>query len=189
MLAQGDGEKTRMNAFELNKYAGAVLAALLLIFGTRTALEIAQSGHGKDFKPGFALPAPKEQPAAAAAAPAASAFSFAKVAEALPKASADNGQATFKKCATCHTIDKGGANRVGPNLWGVVGRKAGSHEGFAYSEGIKGKGEWTLENLATFIHNPKAYVPSTKMVFAGIADAGEMADLLAYLRKQSDNPK
>jgi len=180
-----------MDAFEINKYAGATLAALLLVFGTRTIFEIAQSGHGHDFKAGFTLPVPKEQPAAAAAAatPAAgAAFSFAKVAELLPKASADNGQATFKKCATCHSIDKGGPNKVGPNLWGVVGRKAGSHAGFAYSDAMKGHGDWTFEQLATFIHNPKGTVPTTKMVFAGIPDAGELADLLAYLRAQSDSP-
>lgn len=178
-----------MDSFEINKIVGSVLAALLLIFGTPTLLDIAKGGHGQPAKAGFTLPAPKEQPgAAAAAAPAAAAFSFAKVAELMPKANADNGQATFKKCTACHTPEKGGANRVGPNLFGVIGRKAGSKEGFAYSDGMKAKGEWSFEQLAAFINNPKGWLPSTKMVFAGISDPAELADLLAYIRTLSDSP-
>jgi cytochrome c len=178
-----------MDAFELNKYAGWALAALLVVFGGQQVMEIAGSGHGKLAKAGFSLPAPKEAPGATAgaAAPAAK-FDFAKVAALMPKASAESGQGTFKKCIACHTADKGGPNRVGPNLYGVIGRKAGSKEGFAYSDGLKAKGDWTYEQLAAFINNPKAFLPSTKMVFAGISEPGEMADLLAYIRTLSDSP-
>ena len=178
-----------MDAFEVNKYAGWALAALLVIFGGRTVLEIADSGHSKVAKAGYTLPVPKDAPSGSAAGPApAAAFNFAKVAELLPKASIENGQAVFKKCTACHTAEKGGANRVGPNMWGVIGRKAGSKEGFAYSEGLKAKGDWSFESMSAFINNPKAVVPNTKMVFAGIADPGEMADLLAYIRTLSDAP-
>ncbi|HUJ36875.1 MAG TPA: cytochrome c family protein, partial [Hyphomicrobium sp.] len=82
----------------------------------------------------------------------------------------------------CHDGTSGGPNKVGPNLWGVVGRPKASHEGFNYSDAMKAKGgNWTPEDLAQFVHSPKTFVPGTKMLFPGIADQGELADLLAYL--------
>ena len=109
--------------------------------------------------------------------------------ELLPKASPDSGQDSFKKCLSCHTPQKGGPNGTGPNLWGVVGRKPGSHPGFPYSEPMKNKGgEWTWEALATYLHDPKAAIPGNKMAFPGIKDNAELADVLAYMRKLSDTP-
>jgi cytochrome c len=179
-----------MDSFEFNKIAGAALSALLLIFGANTLIDIMRGGHGDSHtKAGYTLPAPKGgEKEAAPAAPAAAAFDAAKVVAMVEKGNADNGQATFKKCAACHTIDKGGANRVGPNLYGVAGRVAGTHAGFAYSENMKKHGPWTFAALATFLHNPKSAVAGTKMAFAGVSDPTELADLLAYIRKQADSP-
>ena len=107
----------------------------------------------------------------------------------LPKASADNGQDTFKKCLACHTPDKGGRNLVGPNLWGVVGRKIAQAPGFAYSDAMKSHpGEWTWEELAKYLHDPAGAIPGNKMPFPGVKDNAELADLLAYMRKLSDTP-
>ena len=109
--------------------------------------------------------------------------------ELLPKANPDSGQDSFKKCLSCHTPQKGGPNGTGPNLWGVVGRKPGSHAGFPYSEAMKSKGgDWTWEALATYLHDPKTAVPGNKMAFPGIRDNAELADVLAYMRKLSDTP-
>jgi cytochrome c len=95
-----------------------------------------------------------------------------------------------RKCASCHSFDKGGPNRVGPNLHEVVGRPKASKPDFNYSAALKSKGgEWTFEDINAFIQNPKAYANGTTMVFAGIAQAGERADILAYLRSLSDSPK
>ena len=95
-----------------------------------------------------------------------------------------------KKCAACHSFDKGGANKVGPNLWGVVSRPIAAHEGFSYSAALaEKKGQpWTYDDLNHFLASPKAYAPGTKMSFAGISKDTERANLLAYLRTLADEP-
>ncbi len=186
-----------MDSFELSKIAGGVLAALIVIVGFRTALKIAEESRPPQ-KPGYTLPMPEETapsdipPGGAAAVPAPvdlpavpPAFDAASVAEAAAGADADAGSKIFKKCQACHSIEKGGVNKVGPNLWGVVGRPKASHEGFNYSDAMKAKGgDWTLTDLAAFVHNPKEYVPGTKMLFPGVKDSTDLSDLLAYLDSQ-----
>ncbi len=177
--------------------AGAALSALLVIVLPKTLLDmrIEQAEHaGHEAQAGYTLPAPGKAGAAgaaatAAAAPAATGDIFGTVKPLLAAAKADGGAATFKICAACHSGEKGGANKVGPALWGVVGRKTGSVDGFAYSEAMKGKGgEWTYDRLAGFLNNPKGYVAGTKMVYNGVQDPEKLADLLAYLGTLSDSP-
>src|SRR5690349_3283286 len=142
----------RIDSFELSKIAGGFLCALLVIVGFRTALEIAEHGAPHE-KPGYVLPMPQAAaPAgdaghgAAPAAPAGPAFDPKAVAEAAASGNAANGQKIFNKCGACHSAEHGGPNKMGPNLAGVVGRPKASHEGFAYSDAMKGKGgNWTLE--------------------------------------------
>ncbi len=180
-----------MDSFEFTKIAGAVLAALLLIFGAKTAIET-NVGH-EPAKPGYTLPEPAAiaaAPAADGAAPATASANFgADTVALLAKANADNGKAVFARCKACHVVEKGKPNTVGPNLWGIVNRRKGSAEGYGYSEALKTKGgEWTYEDLANFLHNPKGYVAGTKMAFAGLAAPAETADVIAYLAAQSDTP-
>jgi cytochrome c len=176
-----------MDGFELNKIAGGVLAALLVMAGGNTLLQIFAGKHAPE-KPGWALPVTVAKPPDA---PPEAAFDAASVLSLLPKANADNGGDIFKKCMACHTPDKGGKNLVGPNLYGLVGRKVASAPGFEarYSEAMKSHGgEWTWDQLAKYLHNPAQAVPGNKMVFAGIPDNTDLADLLSYIRKLSDNP-
>jgi cytochrome c len=127
--------------------------------------------------------------AAPAPAPAAAGNIYDAVKPLLAAAKPEAGAATFKGCAACHSPDKGGANKVGPAMWGIVGRSQGAAEGFNYSAGLKGKGgNWTAENLVAFLNNPKGYIAGTKMVYAGITDPEKLADLLAYLNTLSDSP-
>ncbi|NJO36610.1 MAG: cytochrome c family protein, partial [Rhizobiales bacterium] len=99
------------------------------------------------------------------------------------------GEKVSKKCKACHVFEEGGKNKLGPALWGVVGRDIASHEGFAYSGALSGlDGAWTYDRLNEFLAAPKTYVPGTKMVFAGVKKDEDRADLLAYLRTLAAEP-
>jgi cytochrome c len=107
----------------------------------------------------------------------------------LAQANPEEGKAIAKKCAACHSEEKGGPIKIGPPLWGVIGRDIASVEGFDYSEALLGKeGEWTFEKLDQFVENPKGWAPGTKMAFAGVKDPDDRADLLVFLRTLSDQP-
>ena len=102
----------------------------------------------------------------------------------LPSLAADanSGKALFSRCVACHTIQKGGPNGLGPNLFGVVGRKAASKPDFSYSTALKNSGiVWSAQKLDTWITNPAKMVPGTRMIFAGIPDPKQRADVVAYL--------
>ncbi|HEY1836483.1 MAG: cytochrome c family protein [Rhizomicrobium sp.] len=101
---------------------------------------------------------------------------------ALAAADAKKGQEDFARCAICHTVAKGGGNGLGPDLFGVVGRKAASLPNFYYSQALKSSGiTWTPDKLDAWIKSPATLVPGNRMAFAGIAQAGERADIVAYL--------
>ena len=144
-----------MDQFEFTKIAGAVLAALLLIFGTKTIIEM-NVGHTPE-KPGFQLPAPTAEAAKSANGAAGEAARpqqpllrppAKRSLLYLPKANAENGKSIFKKCHACHVSEKGKTPTVGPNLWGVVNRPKATYPGFSYSEAMKAKGgDWSFEEL------------------------------------------
>jgi len=109
----------------------------------------------------------------------------------LASADVAAGEKEAKKCAACHDFTKGGPNKVGPNLFGVVEREKGSHEGFNYSDAMKTFSDpkvWTYTSLNKFLHKPSEYISGTKMNFAGIKKAKDRADLIAYLRTLADSP-
>jgi cytochrome c len=202
-----------MDSFELSKIAGALLSALLLIVASSVVIDAMTAVSPTQPANGYRLPtdtavaeaAPAEggekpaadaaaEPAKDGAAPAAAAaggFDAKAVAALVAAASAEDGAGLFKKCSSCHVVKKDAASGVAPNLWGIVNRPKASQADFAakYSDAIKAKGgEWTYENLAAFIHQPKGYLPGTKMVFAGIKDPAEIANIVAYLRTLADSP-
>jgi cytochrome c len=107
----------------------------------------------------------------------------------LQTASVEKGEIAAKKCAACHTFEKGGPNRVGPNLYGIVGDHKGEGRGFNFSAAMKAKGgTWTYQDLNQFLNNPKGFVPGTAMGFAGIQKDSERADVIDYLHTLSDSP-
>lgn len=107
----------------------------------------------------------------------------------LASASTDAGAKAFRRCAACHTLEEGGANKVGPNLWGVVGAEKGVHAGYSYSEALLAiGGTWSYENLDAFLKSPRAYAPGNKMTFNGLRKASDRANIILYLREYSSNP-
>ena len=100
----------------------------------------------------------------------------------------EHGKSVFGMCRSCHSIAKGGPNMTGPDNYAVVGRKAGTHKGYAYSEALKTSGiVWDAPTLDKWIENPRQLVPGTKMSFAGIKDPKDRADLIAFLCTQADS--
>ena len=107
----------------------------------------------------------------------------------LANSSLDKGQKIFKKCSACHTYEKEGANKVGPNLWNLINNPKANVQGYAYSKELaKFGGIWGYEELAQFLYKPKEYIKGTKMNFSGLKKAQDRANLILFLREQSDNP-
>ena len=175
-----------MDSFELNKIAGAVLGTFLCLLALNIVAE-AIYAPVEPAKPGYEIEVKKAPEGGAPAAPAAAEEPIEKL---LANADVKRGETTAKQCAACHTFNKGGANGIGPNLYGVVGRPRASEPGFNYSDAMKAKGgEWTIDELNKFLTNPRGYIPGTKMTFAGLPRGNQRADVVDYLNSLADNPK
>jgi cytochrome c len=173
-----------MESLQFNKYAGAILGALMLSLGLALFSDVVFS-HPKLEKPGYDLPGAAE--GGEKAEPAAPVEPLAKL---LASADVAKGQADTKVCQACHNFEKGAGAKVGPPLYGIVGRAKGSVAGFDYSDGMKAKGgTWTYDDLNAFITSPKAYVSGTKMAYGGEANASKRADIIDYLHTLAEKPE
>ena len=177
-----------MSPFELNKIAGATLfAGLVATIAWIISANIyhTDSHHGSV---AYAVPTAEEEEGDESAAASAEEDSAEKVTavaieDLLAGADAAKGKKLFKKCGSCHTSNADGKNKVGPNLWNIIGRDIGSLEGFKYSDAMLSQGgTWSLAALNEFFTNPKATVPGTKMAFSGVKKDGDRANLIAFLQ-------
>ncbi len=173
-------------SLEFNKAAAAVLTAGIT-FMVAGVIGNAVVSPERPHTAAIAVGAPPPQQAAAPAA-----ATLEPVGPMLASADAEAGRALAQRlCASCHNFAQGGANGVGPNLWGIIGANHAHAQGFNYSAGMRGLSDkpWDYEALNVFLHRPANGVPGTRMAFAGIGNAQQRANVIAYLRTLDANPK
>ena len=178
-----------MDSFEFNKIAMAVLGTAFLIMGLNFASDGIFHSEAPETK-GYAIEVADSGSSGntetAAAGPA-----FEPISSLLASADVAAGEKVAKKCTACHKFDEGGANGVGPALYGIVNKPIASIDGFSYSAALKEYGEgkqWTYEELNGFLWKPKTYVKGTKMGFGGLKKVGDRAAIVAYLRSLAASP-
>jgi cytochrome c len=174
-----------VDSYEVNKIAGWLLAASVTALGISIVTGAIFRPHLPE-KQSYIIEGVEVEATAEAAGEAAKPIAFY-----LASASVEKGEAIFKKCSACHTIDKGGAAGIGPNLYGIVGDPHMHAPGYAYSDALqamKGK-QWTWDELDKWLTSPKTYAAGTKMAFAGISKPEDRASLLLYLNSKDDAPE
>jgi len=174
-------------SFEANKIIGAILASMILAMVSGMIANILVHPTPLE-KAAYAVAGGEETAAASTSnAPAGP----EPVAPLLATASIDAGKDKAKLCITCHSFDKGGPNRIGPNLYGVVGDEVAHDRGnFPFSEVLKAKGgTWTVDALNEWLWKPQIFAKGTKMTFIGLPKAQDRANVIAYLNSLSDSPK
>jgi cytochrome c len=184
-LQAGNGRD--MDTHESNMLLAAILTAGIAFVGFGIVADVVVHPHRLE-QSALKVEGAAEAPAATEAAPAPA--PVAPIGPLLAKASVSAGQADAKKlCAVCHNFAEGAGAKVGPDLYGVVGRVRASAPGFEYSSALKGKpGNWTFDDLNAWLTSPKNFAPGTKMGFAGIDDDKERADVIDYLDSLSHSP-
>jgi cytochrome c len=178
-----------MDSFEINKIVGAALMTLLIttVIGHAGDILVREPEESHHIKiAGAEAGAKGGQPAQVATASG----ELKPIEPFLAKANADDGKKVANACKACHTFGKGEKNLIGPNLYGIVGAKIASHEGFTYSDALKKlSGEWSFDELNKWLDGPQKLAPGTKMTFAGVKDEQQRADVIAFLNSMADTPK
>jgi len=174
-----------MDSFELNKILGAVLGTCLFVLAVHIATG-AIFAPPVAAKPGYEVAVKEEKPGGKPeAAPAEK-----PIEDLLATASVEHGAQIAKQCQICHNLQEGQGPKVGPDLYGVVGRPIASKANFHYTDALKSKGgNWTFDALNAWLTKPSAYAPGTAMTFAGLPHENQRADLIAYLNTLSQHPE
>ena len=174
-----------MSGAEINKIILAVLSTLLVVLLIGNVVD--ELAHKEPLERNAYAVIASDAPTPAA--PVDTAPALEPVTPLLASADPAAGQKASKRCATCHTFNDGGANRIGPNLWSIIGKNKGAVDGFKYSDAIRDKGgAWSYDDLNAFLAKPKEFIKGTKMNFAGVKSVQDRANIIAYLRQQSTSP-
>ena len=175
-----------MDSFEWNKIAGAVLATVLFVMVVKIAGE-AVFYTPPPAKPGYVVEGVEETTTAGPTQQAEE--QVPDWASVIPAADANAGQQIAVRCAQCHDWTKGGPNKIGPNLFGIIGRQRASHPNFSYSSAMSKKGgSWSYDDLFHYLHSPAKFVPGNKMAFAGVPKPQDRINLIAFMRSWADSP-
>jgi len=172
-----------MSGFELNKLAASILLASLIAMIAVTLVDALYKPSLHPYKRGYEVVVTSDSGATAAMPEEEVKIDIAAL---MKAANADAGKDTIKKCLACHSLEEGGAHKIGPNLWHIVGAKKASKEGYKYSAALAAKGGvWDDESLFHFVHKPQKFIPGTKMSFAGLTKLEDIANVIAYLKTLS----
>ena len=176
-----------MDSFEVNKIIAAILMVALLVIGLG---KVADSVFhvNKPENPGYQVDV--ESSLASNTSQAAEVIEKVDIAAIMALGDISSGEKIFKKCVACHSINKGGKNKIGPALYNVVGRAVGGVDDYKYSKTLASYGKnWTFEELNGFLQKPASYLKGTKMSYAGLRKEKDRASIIKYLNENSDNPK
>ena len=175
-----------MDSFELNKIIAAVLLVALLVIGIGKVSDMIFYVE-KPEKPGYAVEV--EQVSSGSASTKDVVEKVVDIAALMALGDVASGEKIFKKCAACHSINKGGKHKIGPALYNIVGRKVGALEDYKYSKAlIAYEKDWTFEELNGFLIKPSKHIKGTKMAYAGLRKEADRASVIKYLNENSDNP-
>jgi len=178
-----------MYGFEINKILAAIILAVLIICGISFVGNLfVNIDHKKNQVTAYKIDIP-ESDITAQNAVSEEGEIIEPISTLLINASLEQGEKLYKKCGTCHNYKKNSSSKIGPNLWDIINRPKGNVEGYAYSNSLlEFGGKWTYEELAKFLYKPKNYINGTKMNFAGLKNVNDRANLIFWLRQNSDNP-
>ena len=172
----------------MTKIIVSIVIALILILGISKITNVIYYVE-KPEKSAYQIDSVSEEVSASTAEASSSDVDSGNIMALFASTSSEEGAKIFKKCAACHSVAQGGANKIGPALWGVLGRKAGSVSDYKYSKAMVAYGKsWTIEEMNGFLIKPKDWIKGTKMSFAGIKNAKERAAVILYMNKNTDNP-
>ena len=175
-----------MDSFEINKVIAAILMVALLIIGLGKISEVVFHVE-KPETPGYSVEV--DQITTATASTNETTEKVVDIAALMSMGDVASGEKIFKKCAACHSIVKGGKNKIGPALYNVVGRKVGAVSDYKYSKALAGyEKSWTFEELNGYLIKPTKWIKGTKMAFAGLRKEKDRASVIKYLNQNSDSP-
>ena len=173
-----------MDSFEINKIIAVVLVAVLLVFGIVKISDIVFHVEKPEVQ-GYKV----EVKVGSATTTQASASSQVDISALLDLGTVEQGKKVFKKCAACHSIAKGGGNKIGPALWGVLGRQAGSVSDYKYSKAMAAHEKtWSFEEMNSFLIKPRDWIKGTKMSFAGLKSKNDRVAVILYMNEKTDSP-
>ena len=174
-----------MNGFEINKIVAAIIFGVLLVFGVGKFTDWLFYVE-KPTEPAYKMDAPTAKVVSAQS----SGSGNVDIKAFLALGTIEHGEKVWKKCSACHVVTKGGKNKIGPALYGILNKKSASVSGYKYSKALMAHGKvWSFAEMNSFLTKPQAYIKGTKMAYAGLKNEKDRASIILYLNENSDNPK